>query len=259
VLLQGVTGTAAGGSFEGSGFWRYDGDYEVDVAARRLRLAGLTEVASGVPEIAGFLSGRLDGKGTRADPELRFDGEIEEATWDGKPLAKVGEPVALRAELVGETLDVRAHAPSSATLMAHVSGAATRTTQLDLKIRSLATYAGLLGAPAGAELDGHLEVEAAVQGSDARGLAGSGTLHNAVVKAYGYEIAAPERVPFAVRGGELVFTGLGLAGKKLGNSVGRSRSRDPWASSSPYTRRCRREHASLATLALRLHHLRNRS
>ncbi len=253
VLFQGVTGLAAEGSFEGSGFWRYDGTYEVDAAARRLRLTGLTEVASGTPEIAGLLSGRLDGKGTRADPELRFDGEIEEATWDGKPLAKAGEPVALRAELVGETLDVRAHAPSSATLMAHVSGEATRTTQLDLKIRSLATYAGLLGAPAGAELDGHLEVEAAVQGSDARGLAGSGTLHNAVVKAYGHEIAAPERVPFAVRDGELVFTGLGLAGRKLGNSVGTLTVSGSLGLLEPYTLALAARgsvDASLATLAL---------
>ncbi|MBL8114498.1 MAG: translocation/assembly module TamB domain-containing protein [Acidobacteria bacterium] len=228
VLLQGVTGTAAEGSFEGSGFWRYDGAYEVELAARRLRLAGLTEVASGVPEIGGLLSGRLDGKGTRADPELRFDGEIEEGTWGGKPLAKAGEAVEIRAELAGEALDVRAHAPSSATLSAHVSGSgaapgtrAARITQLDLEVRSLATYAALLGAPEEAHLDGHLAIEASVQGSDARGLAGSGTLRNALLEAYGHEITASARVPFAVREGELVFTGLELSGRKRDGPPGK--------------------------------------
>ena len=211
--LSGVSGTLGTGTARLEGFYRYDDDgYEVEASARSLPAERIDALAEGMPGLTGRLTGTLLGSGTLDDPGLKVDGTVEEPRLDGAPLARNGEPAALRFALDGDDLDALLDAPGAARLTAKGRG---ESTELGLEVRSIAAYSGLLGFPPEAKLDGTAKLEATLESGPDGGVSSArGRLVSLDAAMGPHRFSLPAPAEFRWSGDRLSWSGARVAARR---------------------------------------------
>jgi translocation and assembly module TamB len=212
VRMEDVTARLGPGLAKGGGYFRYaDSGYGLSLDAQGLPLASLEAIHGTAPALAGILDGSIRGEGTMASPSLEANGGLHDATWDGHPLAKDGQPVTLVASAVRGDWTATVEAPGSASFRMETPPG--RETKLQLDITSLARYAPLLGVPAETGLDGSLQADALVRMPEKTGgdVEAEGSLRSArlVVRDRSFALRAP--AGFRVSAGRVSLDRVTLA------------------------------------------------
>jgi translocation and assembly module TamB len=202
VRMDDVTARLGPGIAKGSGFFRYaDSRYGVSLDAQGLAVDSLAALHEASPAIGGVLDGSVRGEGTVGKPSLQVKGTLHDATWDGHPLAKEGQPLILAASAVNGDWTATVETPGIASF--RMEAPADREMKLSFDVASLARYVPLLGLPAGAALDGSLRADALVRLPEKAGgtIEAEGTFGSALLVLHGKTFALRAPAGFRVAGG----------------------------------------------------------
>lgn len=210
--MEDVTARLGPGLAKGSGYFRYaDSGYGLSLDAEGLPVASLAAIHDASASVAGVLDGKVRGEGTIATPSLEAEGLLHDATWDGVPLTRNGQPVSLTASAVRGAWTATVDAPGSASFRMETPPG--RETKLHLDVSSIGTYARLLGVPADTPLDGSLQLDALVRMPEAPGgeVEADGTLRTARLDLRGRTFALKSPAGFRVALGRIVLDRFTLA------------------------------------------------
>lgn len=212
--LSSVRGSLGAGSARLDGSFLWDGDgYELDASADGLPLERISDVSAGFPGLTGRLTGTLAGSGTLADPRLRLRGTIADPAFRGSPLALAGRPATVRLDLDGPKLEAEADAPGAARVTAEGEGAETA---VRTEVLSIAAYGGLLGVPAGTELDGTATLAMTlVDGPDGNLASARGRVESVDARLGPHRLSLPSPAPFAWAADRLTWQDARLAARRL--------------------------------------------
>src|SRR5262249_28669309 len=136
-------------------------------------------------------------------PSLEVKGSLRGSTWDGHPLTRNGEALGLSASAVQGSWTATIDAPG--TVDFRLETTPDRKMKLRLDVASLATYAGLLGIPAGTAFDGKITADAVVTPPAAPGsrAGGEGTLREARLLLAGRKFSLKSPAAFRIADGRV--------------------------------------------------------